>query len=171
MKPITITGTPLTLESFVRTFGEVLPVRAGNVELSGATHRTPIEQYFFEREGVLVASIWLVIYEDDGQIRDIKEQEIPMVFDVGGCSVERLAAMLEGFGRALALRVRADRDSSWYDCAMPSDLLNGSALRLVKPQTADDFEDVFCRRWKIGPHAHLRAKPKRAKPGTGRRRA
>lgn len=152
--------TELTVENFVQVMREEFPLRGGPVELSAPTSDPDLSSRFFEKDGMMFGTFWLMIYDENAQIRDIKEQTLLCVLDKARVPVERLRAMIQGLGLALELRAKEDRNSEWYDLAMPMDMFQWDALKLVRPMTTEDFADVFYRRWKIGPYFGLRSKPK-----------
>ncbi len=154
------TPSPITLEEFITVLRESFPIRVRQLQLDAALRHEPLSEYFYERDGVLFGRFWLMVYDKDDQIQDIKEQEIGCIFDKTRNPVERVRAMLEGFHEALKLRAKTEPKNEWYEYAMPYEFFEWGVLKLVKPQTASDFEDVFARRWKIGPYFGLRSKPK-----------
>jgi len=89
--------------------------------------------------------IRLIVYDDDGSIRDIKEQDV----FVGSLdpSEERLGAFLEGFRAAFA---KCDVDK--LEVAMPHDLVHFDVLKQKKAMTAEAFQKALSTKRRLGPY-------------------
>lgn len=94
----------------------------------------------------LMLTLRTYTFEDDGSIRDIKEQQVYMVPASRFGEMDRVVAWLDGWVAALPRHVAK---LSEIETLMPYDFVDSGVLDLKKPRTAEDFEAAFVRRWKL----------------------
>jgi hypothetical protein len=102
------------------------------------------------RHGLLV-TVHMITYEPDGNVRDIKEQQLFLVPAAALGDPDRLIAFLEGWTATLPRAIGTHFPE--VDLLMPHDLFDIRVLGLKTPRTAEDFAVAFARRWKLAPEA------------------
>lgn len=98
-----------------------------------------------KRQGLLL-TLRAFTYEEDGSIRDIKEQQVYMVPASRYDEVERVIACLDGWVSVLP---RLVAKISEPEAMMPYQFVDMEVLDLKKPRTAEDFAAALARRWKL----------------------
>ena len=95
----------------------------------------------------LHVTLRMITHDDDGSIRDIKEQQLLFVPSADLPDLPRVLAFLDGWSAALPRAIARWGDK--VDTRMPYDLIDFGVLDLKKPRTSADFEAAFARRWKL----------------------
>lgn len=94
-------------------------------------------------------SRWIIqflIFDSDG-IRDIKEQEIGLPSPLVG-DLDRVRAFAQGHSEAL--RQVFESDSDKLGGCMPHDLIWWGVLKLVRPQTPEEFTEALMTKKRLG---------------------
>jgi hypothetical protein len=100
------------------------------------------------RAGLRVTLRMITRDDDDGQIRDIKEQQVLLVPAAMLSDIARVIACLDGWAATLP-RAIIERLGKEVETMMPFDFFDGSVLELKTPRSAEDFAAAFARRWKL----------------------
>jgi hypothetical protein len=135
--------TKLELENLMRTW---FPMRASN-ELASLEFVEITER---EQRGDFGVVVRLVIWDSsDGNltIRDIKEQDVFLDMPIE-CTLDRLGTYLAAL-EVVLVEVLASKNA---DYLMPHDLLDLSALELVRAQTTDDFAKALRVKSRLGKY-------------------
>ncbi len=91
--------------------------------------------------------VWDVGPDGTQSIRDVKEQEIYLALPAD-CSFERLVTYLRGMDMAM----QDVLDSKELETLMPHDLVDWSALKLAKAETAEDFDKALRMKSRLGKY-------------------
>jgi hypothetical protein len=129
---------------------QLLPVRGKRASIEQGAPWDDMSDWVMQTKQGLRVVLRLVITDEDGSIRDIKEQIVVMVPAAAGEVPEaRLEAHFRGW-RAAVQRVLDGAPFSTIEVLMPHDLTAPKVLALKKAKTADDFRDAFLARSRLG---------------------
>ncbi len=127
-----------------------LPLGSGRFQL--APGASPDEGLVFENEqGGLSAVIRLIVWDDDGEsrsVRDVREQHVVLVPAALRDEPERVRTFV-GAWAALMPEV-LERLGDEAQLMMPHELVDFSALKLARAETADDFRRALLAKGRYG---------------------
>jgi hypothetical protein len=109
-----------------------------SLELVDATERD---------EGPSLVGVFQLFVRADGQIRDIKEQEVDLLGPAHRADAARAAAFFTAWARLLPDHLARVEDA---DTLLPHDLYPRKVLAQRSPATEDDFLHALHRHWKLG---------------------
>ena len=132
----------MTREELQEIFSSEFPLKGRN-ELASLEYVEIADR----PDGNFAVVIRLICWDENNgvqSIRDVKEQQIYLPVD--DCSFERLVLYLRGMDMALQ-DVLASKE---VETLMPHDLLDWSALKLAKAETAEDFDKALRMKSRLG---------------------
>lgn len=124
---------------------DVLPIKGGVASLErGGSFNPSATPLVFERvdEGVvatLQVFTWDITDTGERTVRDIKEQEVPLVLLDGYRDPNRVEPYLRGWAAAVQeIFEKAEGDT--IECSIPHDFTDGRALSLKRPRSPDEWK-------------------------------
>lgn len=100
-------------------------------------------EHFAHVDSVLKVTLRLIIKDEGGAIRDIKEQQC-LLADRGALGAERVGAFVAAWREAVAARLA--RPVETLETLMPCDFTE-DLLELASPKTKEQFAATFQKRW------------------------